>query len=96
MSFLTGYAHFSQSTDEVTAEKEHWMRYCHRNLSEIIKMIIASSPSDDLKCICCDDYALNYTTKASLFQHYKSHKQHLVSILYMICLEMTLQMMMTL
>ena len=73
---LTGYAHFSNMSDLVDADHTHWIRYLYRNMEAIIRIMV--SISENLHCMVCDDLSLNYTTKASLANHYREHRKQTV------------------
>ena len=77
MPSVVGYAKFLDNPRWINAPKIFWENYAMHHISQIIRQIIDTSNS--LKCLCCgEEYTLNYTTKATLFLHYKSHRQETI------------------
>ncbi len=73
---LTGYAHFSDMKNLITADHANWIRYLYDNIEGIIR--IMTTTSENLHCMICEDLSLNYTTKGSLAHHYRTHRKQTI------------------
>ncbi len=75
MSVITGYDHFTNNGDlskQVVAPKTFWIKYCLKNISGVVKIIIENT-ADDKCVICSEGYSKNFDNKSALFSHYRNH-----------------------
>ncbi len=68
---ITGYAHFTNIPEMVTADKLFFLGYGFRNLDKIVTIFV--NVTDEFKCVVCGDESLNYTSKSSLAKHIRYH-----------------------
>jgi len=73
---ISGYPHFSDMSHLINTEQVHWIKYLYSNIDAVIRILVVLSENNH--CKICNDFSLNYTTKASLGNHYKQHKKETV------------------
>lgn len=76
---LTGYDHFDNHLEPITADVEHWRKCAYRNFDTVLKIIISTKNNDNNKCVICGDLSMRWKNKSSLAGHYRfSHRSQIV------------------
>jgi len=76
---LSGYDHFSEHPEKITADIEHWKKCVYRNFDAVLRIIIATKNIDSNRCVICANLSICWKTKSTLANHYRySHKTQIV------------------
>lgn len=69
--------HFAKFPYEEDTDMNNWVMLAFRNFDKTIRIIIEISKN--LRCVICKDLSLNYTSRSSLAEHYRTyHKRKTV------------------